>query len=140
MRMCWPWQAILEAQVRQRVAAELEALEKERSAQQRVEELEARERAVEEQRTKFVLLDGPVLSEEELAGAFAIVITDKRMRALLQVIGELERDANEGAQKAVGSHGICASQNGGAEFAGLLRDRILQLQQKGFGQLSGKAA
>lgn len=85
-------------------------------------------------RPKFILLDEPKLSEQELAGAFAMLVTDKKLRAILQVIGEIEQEANAGAQKSVASPGISASCNGGAEHMGMLRDRILGLREKGFGK------
>jgi hypothetical protein len=85
-------------------------------------------------RPRFILLDSPKLSEAELAGAFAMPVTDKRLLAILQVIGELEEQANWGAQKSVASHGMSASCNGGAEHMGMLRDRILGLREKGFGK------
>lgn len=87
-------------------------------------------------RPKYIVADYPLMSEEELAGQFAVPITDKRFSALLQIIDELEREANAAAQKSVASHGICASSNGGAEHIGILRDRILALREQGFGKLS----
>lgn len=88
---------------------------------------------------RVIVLDQAPLSEAELAGAFAVALSDLKMRALLQVIGDIEREAANGAQKTVANHGICASQNGAAEAMGLLRDRILMLQAKGFGQLKQTA-
>lgn len=87
---------------------------------------------------KFIILDAPKLSEEKLAGAFAVAVTDERFRAVLQVIDELEQEANDGARKSVGNHGMSASCNGGAEHLAMLRNRILMLQQQGFGKLDSE--
>jgi hypothetical protein len=89
-------------------------------------------------RRKVVILDKPPLSEDELAGAFAITESDVRFRAIMQVIGSLEREATEAAQIAVASPGISASSNGGALHLSMLRDRIIELQQKGFGKLDSE--
>lgn len=89
-------------------------------------------------KTKFIILDKPDLTEDELAGAFAVAHTDVRHRALMQIISELERDANNAAQVSVANHGISASCNGGAEHLSRLRDRIIELQQRGFGKLDSE--
>lgn len=87
---------------------------------------------------RCIILESPRLKEEELAGQFAVPLTDKRLRAILQVIGELEQLANDGARKSVGNHGMTASCTGGAEHLSMLRDRILELQRQGFGQLDSE--
>jgi hypothetical protein len=84
---------------------------------------------------RVVVVDTPILSEDELAGAFAMPAADVRMRALLQVIWELEQAAQDKAHETVANHGMCASYTGGSEHMSMLRGRILDLQQKGFGKL-----
>lgn len=87
---------------------------------------------------RSVILTQPLLTEDELAGAFAVAESTTWFRAFLQVASEMEREASGAAQAAVANHGISASCNGGAEFIGRLRDRILELQQKGFGKLGSE--
>lgn len=89
-------------------------------------------------RTKFVVLDKPLLSEDELAGAFGVADSSNWFRALMQIAAEMERDANTGAQTTIANPGISAGCVGGAEHIGRLRDRILELQQKGFGRLDSE--
>lgn len=84
---------------------------------------------------RYVVLQRPELSEAELAGALAMPEDDRRLMALLQIIRELEDEANEAAQKSVASHGISASCSGGAEYMNRIRQRILGLREEGFGKL-----
>lgn len=88
------------------------------------------------QKTQYILIDDKPLTEPELAAAFALAVTDKKFRALMQVITELERSANLGAQDQVGNPPVAASCIGGAEHLGMLRARILSLRQQGFGKSS----
>jgi hypothetical protein len=87
---------------------------------------------------RTIVLDQPLLSDKELAGAFAVTDSTVWFRAIMQVIGELERDANWAAQTTVASPGMSASSNGGALHLGMLRDKIVELQQKGFGKLDSE--
>ena len=81
---------------------------------------------------KYIVLSAPLLSETELAGAFAVAETDRRHIAMLQLIADFERQANEVAQINVASHGLCAAANGAADVLGRLRDEMLRLRDKGF--------
>ena len=86
-------------------------------------------------RPRIVVTSHPLLTEKELAVAFAVSEDDIRMRALWQVLAEFEQDANSAARQSVANPGISASYNGGAEHVAMVRDRIFELQQKGFGKL-----
>lgn len=86
--------------------------------------------------SRYIVLNGPDLTDDELAGAFAVAPDHKLIRALLQVTRELEEEANDSARITVGNHGMCASANGGAEYMSRFRQRILELREKGFGKLS----
>lgn len=65
------------------------------------------------------------LTEADMAAAFRVPETDLRFRAVLQMAGDLEREANEQAQKMVANPQILASLVGGAEHIGILRDRLI---------------
>lgn len=84
---------------------------------------------------RVIILDKPPLPDSELAGAFGYALDEIRMRALLQIIGDLEKDAVAASCENVGNASLCANYLGGAEHLSMLRDQILDLQQKGFGSL-----
>lgn len=85
---------------------------------------------------RVIVLDAPAMPEKELAGAFAYALDEPRMRATLQLINDLERDAINAAHENVGNAPVCANYLGGAEHLGMLRDTILDFQQKTFGKAS----
>lgn len=86
-------------------------------------------------RPRTIILDKLPLAEKELAGAFAFALDEPRMRAILQIIGDLEQDAILAAHESVGNALVCANYMGGAEHCSMLRDKILELQQESFGSL-----
>jgi hypothetical protein len=76
------------------------------------------------------------MSEAELAGALAMSEDDRKLTALLQIIGELETEAVDAAQTSVGNHGMCAGYITATEYMDRLRQRILVLREQGFGTLA----
>lgn len=88
---------------------------------------------------RVIVLDSPPLPEKELAGAFAYALDETRMRAILQLIGDLEQEALSAAHERAGNSLLCANCLGGAEHLAMLRDQILELQRKSFGASSNQA-
>lgn len=84
---------------------------------------------------RYVIVQRPEMSEAELAGALAMPEDDRKLTALLQIIGELETEAVDAAQTSVGNHGMCAGYVTATEYLDRLRQRILGLRAEGFGRL-----
>jgi hypothetical protein len=74
---------------------------------------------------RVVVEAGQRLNEREFRAAFNVPDTNRLWVATLQMIEEVRREAQDGAQKSVANHGICASCVGGDEFLTRLRDRMI---------------
>ena len=72
------------------------------------------------------------LPEAELRGAFAVPEDHPLLRAVLQLIDEMEEQSNQAARVSVANHGLSASCNGQAERLADLRAKIMGYQRAAF--------
>jgi hypothetical protein len=81
------------------------------------------------QRPRLIIKSTVDLKDEEVQNQMRS-LSPAQYAALKQIIFELERDAIDGATKAVANHGIAASCIGGAEHLRLLLDRLEDLRKR----------